>query len=272
MTDRACPSSQLIQGIIGERLDAKRSAGIVVGVIDSGGRRVAAYGDPGPGQPPLDASSVFEIGSITKVFTATLLADMVQRNEVALDEPVALLLPPAVRVPAREDRQIELVDLATQTSGLPRLPTNWRPEDPANPTMGDYTIDQLLEFLSGYRLTREIGSQYEYSNLGYGLLGHVLALRAKATYEELVNERILKPLGMTMSGISLTPAMKERFALPHDDRGDVVPIWDYGALVASGGICSTMTDMLAFAAANLDPTGGPCTARWRPRIRRSGTP
>ena len=256
MTDRVCPSSQLIQDIIRERVDAKRSAGIVVGVIDSG-RRVAAYGDPGPGQPPLDAVSVFEIGSVTKVFTATLLADMVQRGEVALDEPVALLLPETVRVPARGDRQIELVDLATQTSGLPRLPTNWRPKNPASPTLADYTVDQLYEFLAGYALARGIGSQYEYSNLGFGLLGHALALRAGTSYEQLVNERILKPLAMPMTGISLTPAMQERFALPHDDRGDVVSIWEYGALVASGGICSSMTDMLAFAAANLDPAGGP---------------
>lgn len=97
--DRARPSWQSIRRIIGERVDAKRSAGMVVGVVDSDGRRVAAYGDPGPGQPPLDASSVFEIGSITKVFTAALLADMVVRGEVALDEPVALLLPQTVRVP-----------------------------------------------------------------------------------------------------------------------------------------------------------------------------
>lgn len=255
--DRARPSWQSVRRIIGERVDAKCNAGIVAGVVDCDGRRVAAYGDPGPGQPPLDASSVFEIGSITKVFTAALLADMVARGEVALHEPVALLLPPTVRVPAWGERQIELVDLATQTSGLPRLPANWRWEDPAHSVMADYTAGQLYEFLSGYRLTREIGSEYEYSNLGFGLLGHALARRAGTSYEELVSERILKPLDMTMTAISLTPAMKERFALPHGERGDVVAISDYGALVASGGICSTMADMLTFAAANLEPAAGP---------------
>ena len=176
--DRARPSWQSIRRIIGERVDAKRSAGIVLGVVDSDGRRVAAYGDPGPGQPPLDASSVFEIGSITKVFTAALLADMVVRGEVALDEPVALLLPQTVRVPTWGERQIELVDLATQTSGLPRLPANWRWGDSAHPMMAGYTVGMLYEFLSGYTLTRQIGSEYQYSNLGFGLLGHALALRA----------------------------------------------------------------------------------------------
>jgi D-alanyl-D-alanine-carboxypeptidase/D-alanyl-D-alanine-endopeptidase len=236
--DRARPSWQSIRRIIGERVDAKHSAGIVVGVVDSGGRRVAAYGDRGPGQPPLDASSMFEIGPITKVFTAALLADMVARGEVALDEPVALLSPETVRVPAWGTRQIELVDPATQTSGLSRLPANWRWEDSAHPMMAGYTAAQLYEFLSGYTLTRQIGSEYEYSNLGFGLLGHALALRVGTSYEQLVSERILKPLGMTMTGIPLTQAMGEHFALPHGERGDVVASWDYGALVAPGGICS----------------------------------
>ncbi|MGE5291137.1 MAG: serine hydrolase [Micromonosporaceae bacterium] len=151
-----------------------------------------------------------------------------------LHEPVALLLPPTVRVPTWGERQIELVDLATQTSGLPRLPANWRWEDSAHPMMAGYAAGQLYEFLSGYTLTREIGSEYEYSNLGFGLLGHALARRAGMSYEQLVSERIQKPLGMTMTAISLTQAMKQRLALPHGERGDVVAIWDYGALVASG--------------------------------------
>jgi D-alanyl-D-alanine-carboxypeptidase/D-alanyl-D-alanine-endopeptidase len=164
-------SDSTIHQIIRDRVDAQRSAGIVVGVIDPDDeRRVAFYGDPGPGQPALDATSVFETGSLTKVFTATLLADMVQRGEARLDEPVARLLPETVSVPAQGDRQIELLDLATQTSGLPRLPTNVRSADAANP-MADYTVEQLYEFLSSYALTRDIGSDYEYSTRASGYWG-----------------------------------------------------------------------------------------------------
>jgi D-alanyl-D-alanine-carboxypeptidase/D-alanyl-D-alanine-endopeptidase len=186
------PDSEIWR-IISERVDAKRSTGIVVGVIDPGGRtQVFGYGDPGSGQFPLDAVSVFEIGSITRMFTAILLADMAQRGEVRLQDLVARFLPPAVRVPAWGERQIELVDLATHTSGLPRLPANWRPTGPANPLAG-YTAGQLYDFLSDWVLTREPGSQYEYSNAGFGLLGHALALRAGMSYEELLRERILGP-------------------------------------------------------------------------------
>jgi len=89
------------------------------------------------------------------------------------------------------ERQIELVDLATQTSGLPLLPANWRWGDSAHPMMAGYTVGMLYEFLSGYTLTRQIGSEYQYSNLGFGLLGQALALRAGTSYEQLVSERIL---------------------------------------------------------------------------------
>ena len=147
-----------IQHIISQRVDGQRSTGIVVGVLDPDGqRRVVAYGDSGPGQPPLGPGSVFEIGSISKVFTATLLADMVQRAEVCLDDPVAQFLPATVRVPTRRGRQITLVDLATQTSGLPRLPTNLQATDPANP-LANYTVQQLYAFLSEYVLPRDIGA------------------------------------------------------------------------------------------------------------------
>src|SRR5205085_8424519 len=111
--------------------------------------------------------TIFEIGSATKVFTSLLLADMVQRGQVALDDPVAKYLPPTVKMPERHGRSITLVDLATHTSGLPRLPTNMTPKNQANP-YADYSVEQLYQFLSNYQLTRDVGSQYEYSNLGGG--------------------------------------------------------------------------------------------------------
>lgn len=245
-----------LERIVRERVDSKRSTGIVAGVVFPDGQtRVVAYGKAGPGRR-LDASSVFEIGSITKVFTATLLSDMVQRGEVKLDDPVARFLPKTVAVPARAGRQIKLVDLATQTSGLPRLPTNLRLANPANP-YADYTVEQLYDFLSGYRLTRDIGSEFEYSNLGVGLLGHVLALRAGKSYEELLRERVLAPLGMRMTGITLTPEMERHFASGHDGGREVVPPWDLPTLAGAGALRSSITDMLRFAAANLDGEDGP---------------
>ena len=245
-----------ILAAIRTRVDEKKSVGMVVATIDAdGGTSMAAYGDPGPGARPLDADTVFEIGSITKVFTATLLVDMADRKEVRLDEPVAALLPTGVRVPERNGRKITLIDLSTQTSGLPRLPDNLRPRNPANP-YADYAAEQLYDFLKRYELTRDIGAQYEYSNLGVGLLGHALALRAGKSYEALVQERILGPLGMTHTAITLTPWMTEHLAKGHNNLGQLVPNWDVATLAGAGGLRSTMTDMLKFARANLTPAAG----------------
>ncbi len=132
---------------------------------------------------------------MTKVFTSLLLMDMTRRGEVALADPISKYLPASVKVPERNGRKITLADLSTQSSGLPRLPTNLHPKDETNP-YADYSVQQLYDFLSGYQLTRDIGSQYEYSNLGVGLLGHVLSLRAGSSYEALVRSRVSDPLSM----------------------------------------------------------------------------
>jgi Beta-lactamase len=124
--------------------------------------------------PGLYADSVFEIGSITKVFTAILLADMADRGEVKLDDPVAMYLPADVRIPERSGRKITLLDLSTQSSGLPRMPDNLRPSNPLNP-YADYTVAQMFDFLGRYQLPRDIGAEFEYSNLGVGLRECVLA-------------------------------------------------------------------------------------------------
>jgi CubicO group peptidase (beta-lactamase class C family) len=244
-----------LQAVIKTRVDAGKNVGIVAGTIDASGKQaIAAYGNPGPGAMPLDADSVFEIGSITKVFTAILLADMAERGEVKLDDPIAIYLPRTMRVPERSGRKITLLDLSTQTSGLPRMPDNFKPSDMRNP-YNDYTVEQLYDFLSRHELRRDPGAEFEYSNVGVGLLGHVLTLAAKKPYEQLVKERILDPLDMERTAITLTPWMQTHLVRGHNNAGEAVPNWDVGVLVAAGGLRSTMNDMLKFARANLQTTG-----------------
>src|SRR5690606_1090005 len=205
---------------------------------------------------PLDGNSVFEIGSITKVFTTVLLADMAARGELALDDPVAKHLPAGVTMPSRDGREITLLDLAMQRSGLPRIPSNLRPTNLRDP-YANYTVERLYEFLSAHELRRAPGEAYEYSNLGMGLLGHVLALRAGVSYEQLVRERILEPLGMMHTAIELTPWMQEHLAVGHGADGEPTPLWNLATLAGAGALRSTTLDMLRFAAAALDPEATP---------------
>ena len=223
-----------IQDILRTRIDAeRRGLGIVVGSVDKDGSRIVSYGDRGGGAGEVGADTVFEIGSVTKVLTALLLAEMANLGEVSLDDAVAKYLPPSVTMPLRAGRQITLRDLASQRSGLPRLPGNLAPNDAANP-YADYTIAQLYEFLSGYQLTRDIGSKYEYSNLGFGLLGHALALKAGMDYEALVVDRICSPLGMQDTRIALSSSLRERLARGHDESLAEVKNWDLPALAGRG--------------------------------------
>jgi D-alanyl-D-alanine-carboxypeptidase/D-alanyl-D-alanine-endopeptidase len=263
-----------IRGILNDRLDAKSDLGIIVGLIHAGNTRVLSAGKVGPGgAPALDGNTVFEIGSATKVFTAALLAEMIGRGEVQLDDPVARYLPSQVRVPTRNNRQITLLDLVTHTSGLPRLPANLKPKDAANP-YADYTVEQMYAFLSGYELTRDIGAQFEYSNFGAGLLGHALSLKAGMSYEALVTRRILEPLQMKDTAITLRPDLRSRLAQGHDSAGRAVANWDLPTLAGAGALRSTTNDMLKFLAANL-AGAGPLAAELRTthESRRSlGTP
>jgi D-alanyl-D-alanine-carboxypeptidase/D-alanyl-D-alanine-endopeptidase len=249
------PSDSDIRQILVKRIDKeKQGVGIVVGVIDAKGRRVVSYGSLEKGDKrPLDGDTLFEIGSITKVFTALLLADMVQRGEVKLDDPISKYVPNTAKIPQRDGQQITLVDLATHTSGLPRMPANFRPKDPANPYI-DYTDEQLYAFLSSYELIRDVGVKFEYSNLGFGLLGQGLAHRAGSTYETLVETRICAPLGMKSTWITLTPEMEGRFAAGHSADLVTVSRWDIPSLAGAGALRSSANDLLNFLAAAMGYT------------------
>jgi D-alanyl-D-alanine-carboxypeptidase/D-alanyl-D-alanine-endopeptidase len=268
-------SSAEIRALLANRVgEAHRAVGIVAATIGPSGREVIAYGKRAKDGPPVDGDTFFEIGSITKVFTSLLLADMVERGELTLDTPVAKLLPESVKVPSRNGKQITLLDISMQVSGLPRMPSNFHPADEDNP-FADYDAAKLYEFLSGYTLTREIGQKYEYSNLAFGLLGHALARKAGMTYEQLLRKRILDPLGMNDTTIRLTSDQRKRLATGHDPTLSPVKIWDFDCLAGAGAIRSTVNDMLKFLAANLELTDTPLKSalrRMRAVRRETGAP
>ena len=268
--------SSEIRSLLENRIDlGKKAVGIVVGTIDEKGRAVIGYGKLAKDRDEKpDGDTLFEIGSITKVFTSLILADMVERGEVKLDDPVGKFLPASVTVPSRNGRQITLLDISMQISGLPRMPNNMKPADMANP-YADYDAPKLYEFLSGYKLQRDIGEKYEYSNLAVGLLGHALSLKAGMSYEKLVRTRILEPLGMTSSSVTLSESQKKRLATGHNEALSPVKNWDLDALAGAGALRSTANDMLKFLAANLELTDTPLKAamrRMRALHKATGTP
>jgi D-alanyl-D-alanine-carboxypeptidase/D-alanyl-D-alanine-endopeptidase len=230
---------------------------LVFGVVDGDHSEVVTFGKLDNGKAP-DGNTVYEIGSITKTFTATLLAQAVLSGRVTLDQPVAQLLPD-FKIPSRGAKEITLGQLGTQYSGLPRLPSNLLPKDPADP-YADYDAAKLKSFLADYELPRDPGAIYEYSNLGFGLLGYALAQSEHTTWSALTDDTILKPLGMTMSGTALSDAMRTHLAPGHDNEGKAVKNWDLDALAGAGAIRSTANDMLRYLKANMGIDPSPLAA------------
>jgi CubicO group peptidase (beta-lactamase class C family) len=253
-TDIGPRSAEAVQPL----LEGKKDVGIVVAVIDRHGQRVFGYGSVAVngGKAP-DGDTVFEIGSITKVFTTLVLAQMVRDGEVKLDDLVKDHLPREAKVPRRNGREITLLHLATHTSGLPIAPTDlrWhvlvRPGDWNNP-YAHYGTRQLYGFLARCRLPRNPGASYEYSNLGLGLLGLALTHKAKArSYDDLISRRIGGPLGMKDTRVSLSPGQRARFAQGHDEDGEPTSAWDFETMEGFGALRSTANDLLRFLSANL---------------------
>ncbi len=242
--------SEGLKSNIQARVDNGVNAGIVVGVISSEGSSFYSYGLKSmESEEPVDEHSVFEIGSISKTFTTTILAKQVVDGALDLQDPVQDLLPEAVKAPTRNGESIKMVHLANHRSSFPRMSSNFAPEDPANP-FADYSEEQLYAFLNEYELPRDIGSEYEYSNYAMGLLGHILAAQQKKSYEELVLENIARPLGMQQTSINMSPDMKQHLAFGHS-IGQVVPNWDLDVMAGAGAIRSTAADMLKYIAANM---------------------
>ena len=237
-----------VQKNIRARIAAGQYPSVVVAVVDGKHHRIYSFGKLANGRTP-GPDTVFEIGSVTKTFTATLLAQDVLLRRVALDEPVARLLP-GFTLPSRNGQTITLGNLATQHSGLPRLPDNMAPTNMHDP-YADYGDAKLRAFLAGYTLQHDPGSTYAYSNLGFGLLGDALAHRAGKSYGALLQQRIFKPLGMHSSAATVTPGMRARLAVGHDALGKPTGTWTFKAMAGAGAIKSTAADMLRYLEANM---------------------
>lgn len=245
----------------------KTNAAIVVGLVDPNGTQFYGYGKMSNANPvTVDKDTIFAIGSITKVFTTILLADMVDRGLVNLDDPIEKYLPISIKVPTYNGQKITLENLATHNSGLPEFPgshcfSNFNGTDNDDDTIQarlffiecdeTYTLDQLSQDLSNITLTSEPGLKFEYSTFGIALLGHILALKSNMSYDRLLEERILNVLGMNSTSIVLSDVQKSRLAIGHLN-GQELPFWNISHPIApAGGLHSSMADMLKFASANL---------------------
>ncbi len=257
-----------VKEVVRNRVD-NGQASMVIALVDADGVDYFAYGKTAlDGGTTPDENTVYEIGSITKVFTAILLVDMKNRGEVALDDPIGKYLPEGAKSPQRDGKSITLERLSEQTSGLPRMPTNFRPKDPGNP-FADYTPEQLYAFLSGYELKRGIGERFEYSNVGVGLLGNLLERASGKSYEQLTVERIADVLGMPDTRVVFTEGMTQRLA-PGYIGTNRSQNWDLPTLAGAGALRSTAKDMVTFIQANLGLVETPLRAAMdethRPRV------
>jgi len=213
-------------------------------VAEHGERHVFSYG-------AAKVDSIFEIGSISKTFTGLILAQMVAQGKVKYDEPVRELLPPGT-VSKPVSAEITLVDLATQHSGLPRMPDNFTPANNDNPYV-DYDAAKLYAFLNVHGVAKPADAGFVYSNLGFGLLGQALSVRAGVPYPALLKQQVTDPLGLNDTVVALSAAQQSRFIPGHDGDHHPAHAWDLVAFAGAGAIRSTAGDMLTYLEAQLHP-------------------
>lgn len=239
-----------VAAIAGGLVERGECTGVAVGTYDRGTPGFYAYGEVarGTGRSPTPTTE-FEIGSVTKVFTTTLLALYAQRQLIKLDAPLQNYVPADITVPSFGARQITLVDLATHTSGLPRQP----------PMLGDgYSSSEMFAFLASYQLQRAPGTQFEYSNLGVALLADALAQATGTPWERLVQQEITAKLGMPDTRLKLDDEEHARLAIGYNRAGqrakENMPTWP--AFNGAGALFSTITDMQRFLAWNMGEIKG----------------
>jgi CubicO group peptidase (beta-lactamase class C family) len=229
--------------------------GLSVGYVEGKRHGTLHLGSASQAGKHADDLTVYEIGSVSKVFTGLMLADAVVRGEIDLNAAADVSNRAGIRLPSRDGRSIRWIDLCTHRSGLPRIPDNLMPTNLTNPYR-DYGSQQAAAFLNQYKLSRRPGDSQEYSNFGASVLGYLVAQKAGKSYQQLLQERIAKPLRMTDCTVDLSGDQRRRLATPHDHFGSPTPLWTWSDLPGAGGIYATMRDMMRFAQAQLTPPSG----------------
>ncbi|MFE6200582.1 serine hydrolase domain-containing protein [Streptomyces sp. NPDC057838] len=233
----------------------------VVFALSRHGRRTLCGGGTAPAPPLPRADLRYEIGSATKTFTGLLLAGLVHAGELTGGEPAATLLDR--RRPAGTD-PVTLAHLITHTSGLPALPAGFflrgLPAWHTNP-YARFPADRVVGAFLRHRSRRRPGTRWCYSNYGVAVLGHALAAATDTPWEDLLTERVLRPLGLT--GTALHPHAPGPGGSGPDAPGHAkdgvspVPAFDAGGFQAAGAVRATPHDLLTFLEAHLDPAAAP---------------
>jgi serine-type D-Ala-D-Ala carboxypeptidase/endopeptidase len=233
-------------------------AAVTVGIVDAEGTHVFGFGQLKKNDPKSqpEGKTIYQIGSITKTFTTTLLAEQVLAGRMKLGDAAQKYLPAELVLPREKDREITLEELATHHSGLRSLPLVIELFTIGAGSVKDpYALlswEQVAKMLPTMWLSSPIGSKYQYSNLAMGLLGQTIVTVTKsANYEELVTREITKPLGMPDTRIMLNDEQMARRARAHLAGGKPGVAWHFGSLEGCGALYSTVDDLLIYAAANL---------------------
>ncbi len=240
-----------VRAYIQRHLNAGFIDGLAIGIVQGDRVETHAFGTESPASDAKpNGDSVYQIASLTKVFNGVLLALLTERGLLALDQTLPGTFEECP-LPANKGRPITLLDLATHRSGLAHMPSNLPSQDPLDPMTG-FTPELLCAHLTeALPLAEPERQRVNYSNVGMGLLGRIMAEQTGLTWEQLFLHEIARPLGMESTAVTLTPAMRERLVMPFDRDGRPLKVWDVPTLEGAGALKSTVNDLLLFLQANL---------------------
>ncbi|ODT70244.1 MAG: hypothetical protein ABS75_14160 [Pelagibacterium sp. SCN 63-23] len=269
--EAAMPADGEIAQILSDRIGRDQAnVGIAVAVIENGETRFVSHGTLTlDGTEPVTEHTIFEAGSITKVFTNLALAQLVNDGRIDLDAPITDYLPEGFVLPESEGRAITAFDLATHSAALSGLPPELLAGGLDNPYSG-YGIEGLKAWLASYELPRPIGEAFEYNNAGTTLLGLAVANVSGADFSQVIEDQILTPLDMAETSLALTGTpLPDAMASGHNTAREPTASWDFDTFAPAGALLTSSADLIKFIAAASGQTGTELTPAFETMLART---